>query len=193
MVPSPWSGGRAVDEYTLKVAGLERRLPIVEVAPGLRIASFVMLGDTALVEAVALELSRRPEVARARAEILACPEAKAIPLAHALARILGLDYVVARKSVKAYMRDVVSVESSSITTKGKQLLALEGREAAKIRGKRVGVIDDVVSTGASLAALESLLSSQGCEIAFRAAALVEEGGYSGGGLVCCGRLPLFRS
>jgi adenine phosphoribosyltransferase len=181
-----------LDEYLLRVAGLERRLPLVEVAPGLRIASFVMLGDTELVEATALELSRRPEIAAARPDFLVCPEAKAIPLTHALARLLSLDYVVARKSIKAYMREVVSVDSSSITTSGRQLLALEGRDAARLRGARVAVIDDVVSTGASMAALESLLASVPCELCLRAAALLEEGGHSGDGLVYLARLPVFR-
>jgi adenine phosphoribosyltransferase len=186
-----------MDEYVLRIAGLERRLPLVEVAPGLRIASFVMLGDTALVEAVAHELSRRPEVAQARLDFLVCPEAKAIALTHALARLLGLDYVVARKSVKAYMRDAVCVESSSITTAGRQLLALEGRDAAKLRGRRVGLIDDVVSTGASLSALERLLSGLDCEIALRAAALLEadpalEAPGPARSLVFLERLPLFR-
>jgi adenine phosphoribosyltransferase len=178
--------------YALRIAGLERSLPIVEVAPGLKIASFVMLGDTALIEAVAAELAARPEFTEAGLECLVCPEAKAIPLTHALARILGLDYVVARKSVKAYMKDSLVVRASSITTSGDQILALERREVERLHGRRVGIVDDVVSTGGSLAALERLLSEVPCEVALRAAALLEEGGASGEGLVFLGRLPIFR-
>lgn len=178
------------ESYFLRIAGLERRLPVVEVAPGLSIASFVMLGDTALVEAVAEELSRRSELAAA--EILVCPEAKAIPLTHALARRLGLDYAVVRKSAKSYMRDPLVERVRSITIASEQTLVLDGTDAERLRGRKVCVVDDVVSTGASLRSVEKLLSRLPCEIVARAAALLEEGGHSGAGIVYLERLPVFR-
>jgi adenine phosphoribosyltransferase len=191
MAEAPAPGLKFPAYYDLKLAGLERRLPVVEVAPGLAIASFVLLGDTALVEAVAERLAARPELAAA--EILVCPEAKAIPLTHALARRLGLDYAVIRKSVKSYMRSPLVENARSITTAGGQTLVLDGADADRLRGKRVGLVDDVVSTGGSLAAAERLLARLPCALAVRAAALLEEGGHSGAGLVYLERLPVFRN
>jgi len=178
-----------MDSYELSIAGLTRTLPLVEVAPGVRIASFVMLGDTALVEAVAAALADRPEMKGV--ELLVCPEAKAIPLTHALARILGVDYVVARKSLKSYMTEAIVQPVVSITTEGTQILAFNGPDLARMRGRRVGIVDDVVSTGGSLASLEGLLAQVPCTVAVRAAALLEEGGHSGEGLVYLAKLPIF--
>lgn len=180
------------DSYKLRIAGLERILPLVEVAPGLAIASFVMLGDTALVEAVARGLAARPELSGGDIDLLVCPEAKAIPLTHALARCLGLDYVVARKSVKAYMKDALVVKSTSITTQGEQSLVLDGPDLVRLKGRRVCVVDDVVSSGGSLGALESLLAMVPATVVLRAAALLEDGGHGGEGIVYLERLPLFR-
>jgi adenine phosphoribosyltransferase len=178
-----------MDSYELTIAGLRRTLPLVEVAPGLRIASFVMLGDTALVEAVASALAERPELVGL--EVLVCPEAKAIPLTHALARILGLDYVVARKTLKAYMTEAIIERVVSITTEGEQILAFNGPDIARLTGRRVGIVDDVVSTGGSLASLEGLLARVPCTVVARVAALLEGGGHSGDGLVYLGKLPVF--
>lgn len=178
------------DSYLLRIAGLERRLPVVEVVPGFSIASFVMLGDTELVEAAAEALSRRPELAAA--DFLVCPEAKAIPLTHALARILRLDYAVIRKSLKSYMRDAVVEKVKSITTAAEQTLVLDASDADRLNGKKVCIVDDVVSTGGSLAAVELLLSRISCTVVARAAALLEEGGHSGEGIVYLERLPVFK-
>lgn len=177
--------------YLLKIAGLERRLPVVEVAPGLSIASFVMLGDTALVEAVAAALA--PRIVALAPELLVCPEAKAIPLTHALGRLLGLDYAVVRKSVKSYMGAPLVERVRSITTAAEQSLVLDGADLPRLAGKRVCVVDDVVSTGASLSAVERLLARVPCSVVGRAAALLEEGGHSGEGVVYLERLPVFRS
>ena len=104
--------GKETETYKLSLAGIERDLPLVEVAPGLRIASFVMLGDTKLVEAVGLALAKDLEPYRGEIDFLVCPEAKAIPLAQTIARHLELDYIVARKSLKSYMKE----SSSSLST-----------------------------------------------------------------------------
>ena len=175
--------------YTLKVAGVTRELKKVRVAPELVIASFVMLGDTELVERCAdALLSRMP---REGLDLLVCLEAKGIPLTHALARRLGLDYVTVRKSVKSYMEDPLVVEVRSITTQAPQTLVLDGVDRRRLEGRTVGVVDDVVSTGGSLRAVETLLAKAGTQVACRVAVLLEEGGYHGEDLIFLERLPVF--
>ena len=135
--------------YELEVCGLKRRLPLIQVKPDLWIASFVMLGDTQLVNVCAGALAAR--LAGYDFDFLVGPEAKAVPLLHALSAILGhRQYIVCRKSVKSYMQDPLIVETQSITTEGVQTLVLDGVDAARLRGKRVAVVDDVVSTGGSI-------------------------------------------
>ena len=180
------------ETYRLHLCGLTRDLPKIALGGGLTIASFVMLGDTELIEAAAAGIAGHPDFPADRIDFLLCPEAKAIPLAHAIARLLGKDYVVARKSVKAYMREPLIVEASSITTAEKQRLVLDGPDVGKLRGRRVAILDDVVSTGGSLRAVEELLSRVGCVIACRAAVLLEEAGYAGDDLIYLERLPVFR-
>ena len=175
--------------YTLKVAGIERELKKVRVAPGLVIASFVMLGDTELVERCADALL--PKMPREELDLLVCLEAKGIPLTHALARRLSLDYVTVRKSVKSYMDNPLVVEVQSITTAGTQLLVMDGVDRSKVEGKRICVVDDVVSTGGSLRSVERLLAEAGAEVVAKTAVLLEEGGYDGQDLVYLERLPVF--
>lgn len=175
--------------YTLKVAGIERELKKVRVAPGLVIASFVMLGDTELVERCADALL--PKMPREELDLLVCLEAKGIPLTHALARRLSLDYVTVRKSVKSYMEDPLVVEVRSITTQVPQTLVLDGVDRRRLRGRRVGVVDDVVSTGGSLKAVEALLSQAEASVVCRVAVLLEEGGYHGEDLLYLEKLPVF--
>lgn len=176
--------------YTLKLCGLERKLKKIQVAPNLAIASFVMLGDTELIEKSADALYKKIKE-RGPVDLLVCPEAKGIPLTHALAVRLGVNYVVARKSVKSYMENPVVHEVKSITTKEKQIIVIDGVDAAKLRNRDVCVVDDVVSTGGSLLALEALLNQTGCRIKCKAAVLLEEGGYSGGDLLYVEKLPVF--
>jgi adenine phosphoribosyltransferase len=175
--------------YTLHLAGLSRRLPIVPVSEGLSIASFVMLGDTRLIEASAEGLQAR--LCGTAADYLVCPEAKSIPLCHALARRMGLDYVVIRKSRKSYMERPLTVRVRSITTGVDQMLVLNGPDRDRLVDKQVILVDDVVSTGGSLAAMEDLLAEVPCTVVQRAAALLEEGGYNSD-LVYLERLPVFR-
>lgn len=181
------------ETYRLSLAGVERDLPLVEVAPGLRIASFVMLGDTKLVEAVGLALAKELEPYRGEIDLLVCPEAKAIPLTQTIARHLDLDYIVARKSLKSYMRSPLVESAASITTQGEQCLVLDGSDAERLKGRSVCIVDDVVSTGGSLASLRRLLARASCTVTIAAAALLEEGGYVGQDLITLGRLPIFRS
>jgi len=180
-----------METFTLKVGDVVRVLPIVPVSEKLSIASFVMLGDTALIEASAMALVAHARFPRDLIELLVCPEAKAIPLAHAIAVRLGLDYVVLRKHVKAYMQDPLVEDVSSITTTGKQTLVLDGPDRRTIAGKRVCIIDDVVSTGGSLRSIEKLLEKAGCSVVCKASVLLEEGGYAGSDLVYLEKLPVF--
>ena len=183
--------------YRLKICGLTRELPIIPVSDSLAIASFVILGDTQLIEtsaeALAKQLALRLDMSQTAIDYLVCPEAKAVPLAHAMARLMGLDYIVVRKSVKAYMRDPRIVSFSAITTAGEQRLVLDGRDAQALTGRNVIIVDDVISTGGSLRALEQLLAPLNCGIAAKAAILLEEGGYRGDDLIYLEKLPVFST
>jgi adenine phosphoribosyltransferase len=176
-----------MEKYTLKLCGLIRELPLVEVAPGLKIASFVILGDTELVCRVAPEIVKRlPEV-----DAIVSAEAKGIPLVHEVSRLLGMNYFVARKSIKPYMENPITVEVESITTQKKQLLCLNGIDAQKIKGKRVALIDDVISTGSSIAALEKLVEKAGGIVAAKAAILAEGDAVNRTDIIYLEELPLF--
>jgi len=179
-----------MNDYTLKVAGLVRRLPLRRVAPDLSIASFVMLGDTELVERTAQALYEK--IPRYEIDILVCPEAKAIPLAQALSSLLKVNYIVVRKSVKGYMNNPLIEAAKSITTKEEQQLVLDGIDVDKIKGRNVCIVDDVVSTGGSLKSIEALLKRTDCKIVCKAAVLLEEAGYEDPTLVYLERLPVFR-
>ena len=138
------------DTYTLHVAGLTRELTICKVNDHMDIAAFIMLGDAELTVAAAAELLKKcPDF-----DILLTAEAKGIPLAHEMSRQSGKPYVCARKGVKLYMPDPVVVEDQSITTAGKQKLVIDRKELDKMSGKRVLVVDDVISTGGAFALCE---------------------------------------
>lgn len=158
--------------FDFEICGLKRKLPYVEVAPNLVLASFVCLSDSELVQAVAPELVKRlPPV-----DYLMTAEAKGICLTYEMSRLMGMkEFIVARKSRKPYMVNPVSHTVNSITTQKQQTLWLDGCDAEKIRGKRVALIDDVIATGESLAAIENLAKAAGAEIAARAAILAELG------------------
>lgn len=177
-----------MQSYELHIAGLTRHLPLRQVNDHLSIAAFIMLGDTQLIEAVAAEMVK---LMPRGVEYLVTPETKSIPLCHAMARLMGIDYVVLRKRKKVYMRDELTVVVKSITDAADQVLILDGTDARKIAGRPVAVIDDVISTGGSLKAVEELLAQTTCRVVVKAAALLEEGGYSGDDVVTLGRLPVF--
>lgn len=183
--------------YTLNICGLKRELPIVPVSDTLAIASFVIPGDTQLIEAAAEALVHKitlqVDLNMNSVDYLVCPEAKAVPLAHSIARMMGLDYIVVRKSIKAYMKNVRTVSSSAITTAGNQMLVLDGRDVHLLENSRVIIIDDVISTGGSLRAIEELLKPLNCDIAARAAILLEDGGYQGDDLIYLEKLPVFHN
>lgn len=156
--------------FDFEICGLKRKLPYVKVADNLALASFVCLSDTELVMACAPELVKRlPEV-----DVLMTAEAKGICLTYEMSRLMGMkEFVVARKSKKPYMQNAISFTARSVTTQKEQNLWLDGVEAEKIRGKRVALIDDVIATGESLAAIENLAVSAGAKVVARAAILAE--------------------
>ena len=174
--------------YDLEVAGCKRKLSILNVTDKLAIAGFIMLGDTELVEECAKALVEKlPK----DLDFLVCPEAKAIPLTHAMARIMGIDYIVIRKSVKVYMDNPLIADVKSITTAQQQHLVMDSADVKKLYGKRVAIVDDVVSTGGSLHAVEEILSRTACKVVAKVAPLLEEGGYDGHDVVYLERLPVF--
>jgi adenine phosphoribosyltransferase len=174
--------------YELQVAGLSRKLPIIQISDSLAIASFVILGDTELVcESAKVLADRLPEV-----DVLVTAEAKGIPLVFEVSKILGMkNYIVARKSIKAYMDTPLVNEVESITTKEKQMLCLDGNDVVLIQGKRVAIIDDVISTGESLRAVEALVKKAGGEIVAKAAILAEGDAADRTDIIFLEKLPLF--
>ena len=175
--------------YRMTVAGLERDLPICPVNDKLYIAGFVIFGDQELTVACARELLKRaPEY-----DYILTAEAKGIPLAHEMARQAGDErYILARKATKLYMRDVFEVSVRSITTNREQHLYLDGADAARMAGKRILIVDDVISTGESLSALEALVEKAGGIICGRMAILAEGDAQDREDLIYLEKLPLFN-
>ena len=175
--------------YRMKVAGLERDLPICPVNENLYIAGFVIFGDQELTVACARDLlERAPEY-----DYILTAEAKGIPLAHEMARQAGdAKYILARKGPKLYMRDIFSVTVNSITTAKEQKLYLDGADAALMRGKRILIVDDVISTGESLKALEALAEKAGGIVCGKMAILAEGDAQDRGDLIYLEKLPLFN-
>ena len=174
--------------HHMKIAGLDRKLPICPLNDSLSIAGFIIFGDCELTTACAKELlSRAPEY-----DYLITAEAKGIPLAHEMARLNGDEkYFVARKGLKAYMTDPISISVHSITTKKEQTLFLDGMDAEMMKGKRILVVDDVVSTGESLAALETLVKKAGGIICGKVAILAEGDAQKREDICYLEKLPLF--
>ena len=174
--------------YKINVAGVERDLPLCPISDELNIAAFVLFGDVELTERSAEALCRlAPEH-----DVMITAESKGIPLIHAMSRINGENrYVLARKSVKLYMRNVVKCETQSITTAASQTLYIDGDDAEYMRGKRVLIVDDVISTGGSLASLENLVRQSGGEIVGKMAILAEGDAIDRKDIIYLAPLPLF--
>jgi len=176
--------------YTIKVAGCTRDLPICPINDELYIAGFVIFGDVELTESCARELLKiAPEH-----DVIITAESKGIPLAHEMARQEGVNrYLLARKAPKLYMKDIFTVEVDSITTDHRQILCLDGKDAEFMRGKRVLIVDDVISTGESLKALEKLVNAAGGNIVGRMAILAEGDAQDRKDIQYLEKLPLFNS
>ena len=176
--------------YRMTVAGLERDLPICPQNEKLSIAGFVIFGDQELTVACARDLLAKAT----EYDYILTAEAKGIPLAHEMARQAGdAKYILARKGPKLYMRDIFSVTVQSITTAKEQKLYLDGADAALMKGKRILVVDDVISTGESLKALEALVEKAGGEICGRMAILAEGDAIDRKDIIYLEPLPLFNA
>ena len=175
--------------YEIDIAGLKRDLPICRVTDDLYIGAFVMFGDVELTVHCAAELLKRaPEY-----DYLIAPEAKAIPLLYEMARQSGAEkYFLARKVAKAYMSGVVDVNVKSITTAAVQRLIIDSADAEQIRGKRMLILDDVISTGESLRAMEELVTAAGGIVAGRMAVLAEGDAIERDDIIVLAPLPLFN-
>ncbi len=175
--------------YTMKIAGIERSLPLCPITEDLYIGAFVTFGDPELVTACAQELlDRAPEF-----DYMITAESKGIPVTHEMARLAGnRRYFLARKTPKLYMTGVFEVDVRSITTAKAQKLYLDKAEADQICGKRILIVDDVVSTGESFAALEKLVLAAGGEICGRMCILAEGDAADRKDLIYLEKLPLFN-
>ena len=175
--------------YTMNIAGLQRHLPICPVTDKLYIAGFVIFGDPELTVACARDLLKvAPEY-----DYIITAEAKGIPLAHEMARQAGNEkYILARKGAKLYMRDIFEVTVNSITTAKEQHLYLDGADAELIKGKKILIVDDVISTGESLLALEALVEKAGGIVCGRMAILAEGDAQDREDLIYLEKLPLFH-
>ena len=175
--------------YTMNIAGVERDLPLCKVSDDLYIGAFVIFGDAELtVASAAALLEKAPDY-----DYMISAEAKGIPLIHEMARQSGQNkYFLARKAAKLYMHDVFDVTVNSITTAKEQHLYLDGDDAALMKGTRILVVDDVISTGESLTALEKLVEAAGGIICGRMAILAEGDAQDREDLIYLEKLPLFN-
>ncbi len=173
--------------YKMTIAGCERELPLCEVNEHLDIAAFIMFGDGEITEKSAAELLKLvPEH-----DVVITAEAKGIPLCYEMARQGCGKYIIARKGVKVYMPDPISVNVQSITTLSQQTLYLGSDDAEHMRGKRVLIVDDVISTGESLRALEALVNKSGGIIVGKAAVLAEGDAFDRDDIIVLEQLPVF--
>jgi adenine phosphoribosyltransferase len=174
--------------YDMKIAGLDRKLPLCKAGEDLVIAAFVIFGDVELTCACARELLKKaPEF-----DYMVAPEAKAIPLIHEMARQSGRnEYFLVRKAPKLYMDGVFETEVKSITTEATQKLYMDGADARRMKGKRILIIDDVISTGESLSAVEALVKEAGGIVVGRMAILAEGDAKNREDIIYLETLPLF--
>lgn len=173
--------------YTLKIAGLERQLKRFSVSDSLDIAAFILFGDVELTQACAKALLERcPEF-----DYIVTPEAKSIPLAYEMSRLSGKKYIVARKGVKVYMDNPLSYSVTSITTQKEQTLYLGHEDGDLLKGKRVLIVDDVISTGESLKSVQGLVKAFDGDIVASCAPLAEGDAADRDDIIFLEKLPLF--
>ncbi len=178
-----------LSSFAIDIAGVQRDLRLFEVAPGLTIAILNILGDTELVQAASRGLAVK--LVEHRLDVLVTAEAKSIPLAHALSVEMELPYVVLRKTHKPYMGDALQSETLSITTGKPQTLFLDEKDRALVNGKRVAIIDDVISTGSTLQGMRLIMQKAGADVVVEAAILTEGERAKWANVVALGHLPVW--
>ncbi len=179
------------ETFLINIAGVARRLPLFEVAPGLKIAVLNILGDTELVRAASKALAQK--LTELEYDVLVTAEAKSIPLIHVLAEEAQKPYVVLRKSHKPYMGQTFSAETLSITTGKPQVLHLDSKDNSLIKGKKAVLVDDVISTGSTLDGMKKVVEAAGGVVISQASILTEgDDPAAWSHVVALGHLPLFR-
>jgi adenine/guanine phosphoribosyltransferase-like PRPP-binding protein len=173
--------------YRTKICGVRRDLPLFEVAPGVKIAIFNILGDTEIAKKTAAALAKKLD----RADVLVTPEVKSIPLAYELSRRMKIPYVVIRKIKKPYMVDSLSQEVLSITHGKPQTIWLDGKDRIVLKGKKVILIDDVISTGSTIRGLRSLMEKAKAKVVAEAAVFTEGDASKWRKVISLGNLPVF--
>ena len=179
----------ADEHYTVEVAGVTRHLPLMEIKPGVRIAILNILGDAEFVNAACGQLA--PQLRDRDIDMLVTAEAKSIPLAHALSTEMGLPYIVLRKSHKPYMGDALQSETLSITTGQPQTLYLDAKDRRMVAGKRVAIVDDVISTGSTLQGMRLIMRKAEATIVAEAAIFTEGDRAQWHDIVSLGHLPVW--
>jgi adenine phosphoribosyltransferase len=177
------------ETYAVEIAGLKRDLRLFEIKPGLKIAILNILGDTELVQAAAKELAQK--LNGIDYDLLVTAEAKSIPLAHALSVETKKPYVVLRKSYKPYMGEALKAETLSITTGQPQTLILDEKDVDLMKGKKVVIVDDVISTGSTLQGMRMVMDKAGASVVADAAIFTEGDRAQWMHIIALGHLPLF--
>ncbi len=177
------------ETYPIDVAGVKRNLTLFEVAPGVRIAVLNILGDTELVQAAAKGLAEKLHAVKV--DVVVSAEAKSIPLIYALAVEMRCPWVILRKSYKPYMGSALQAETLSITTGKPQMLYLDEKDGAVLQGKRVAIVDDVISTGSTLEGMRSLVNQANGTVVAQAAIFTEGDQSQWHDVIALGHLPVF--
>ncbi|HEX9494382.1 MAG TPA: phosphoribosyltransferase family protein [Candidatus Limnocylindria bacterium] len=176
--------------HRVEVAGLVRELPIITVPSGVRLAVFNILGDIEMTKAAGQALAER--LAPKRPDIIVTTETKSVPLAYEIASVLRIPYVVLRKTYVSYMGDALETKSQSITTGHPRTIFLDAKDRALCGGKRVAIVDDVISTGSTLAAMRDLMGRAGAEIVAESAVFTEGDAKQWDRVIALGHLPLME-
>ncbi len=177
------------ETYAVEVAGLKRNLRLFEIKPGLKIAILNILGDTEFVQACARELGQR--LKGKDYDLLVTAEAKSIPLAHALSVETKKPYVVLRKTYKPYMGNALRAETLSITTGQPQVLILDEKDVELMKGKKVVIVDDVISTGSTLQGMRMVIDKAGASVVAETSIFTEGDRAQWANIIALGHLPLF--
>jgi adenine phosphoribosyltransferase len=177
------------ETFSVEIEGVKRELPLFEVGTNIRIAVFNLLGDTEVVSAAAHGLAGRLEGLGADALVTA--ETKSIPLIYHLAMLMTTPWAVLRKDYKPYMGAALKAETLSITTGKSQTLYLDEKDQELLRGKRVILVDDVISTGSTLQAMRLLMDKVGAHVVAEAAVFTEGERAQWKNIIALGHLPLF--